>query len=364
MKTKMLHEKEDHPDRFTAMFTDKKVYLGDASYPLGQLTVDILNLPDDTFSEFYALAKHFLTGRLKQLRDPQITITEVLVLETQEQWNSLIDFALTLPVMRDLRIDAEAYKTILPRSLVHDPEGFQHLKEPDAPIVEMLQRYIFAWIRIPDDILLFKKYIAAYLLAYAERLKTRDPESYAVAYYDFMQDAELQATLQEGVPDYLPPFSQRHNANVEFTAMPVPEDPLRYQLAERFEFSFLSSFLHVDFFKGLMAGNAPKCCHNCKKFFLLESGYHVCYCTNIAPGETERTCRQVGAHKKSAEKQGKTMAQAEYQKLYNRLKTRKNRGKISETEWNEKVAWAQKIKVKAEKGEMSEWDLKEMFEKV
>lgn len=64
MKTKMLHEKEDHPDHFTAMFTDKKVYLGDASYPLGQLTVDILNLPDDTFSKFYALAKRFLTGRL------------------------------------------------------------------------------------------------------------------------------------------------------------------------------------------------------------------------------------------------------------------------------------------------------------
>lgn len=364
METKMLHEKGDHPDRFTVMFTNKKIYLGDTSYPLGQLTVDILNLSDNTFSEFHTLVKNFLTGRLEQLWEPQVTITEKLVQETQEQWNGLIDFSLTLPVLRELRIDIDAYKTILPRSLVHDPEGFQHLKDPDSRIAKMLQRYIFSWIRIPDDILLFKKYIAAYILAYAERLKIRNPENYALAYYDFLKDTDLQATLQEDLPEYLPPFSQRHDVNVEFTAMPDPEDPMRYQLVERFEFGSLSSFLHVDFFKGFMAGHAPRMCHNCGKFFLLESGYHICYCTNIAPGETERTCRQVGAHKKSAEKQGKTMAQAEYQKLYNRLKTRKNRGKISDREWNEKVAWAQEMKMKAEKGEVSEWDLKDMFQKI
>ena len=94
----------------------------------------------------------------------------------------------------------------------------------------------------------------------------------------------------------------------------------------------------------------------------MEKGYHVSYCTNIAPGETTRTCRQVGAHKKSAA-QAKTPVQAEYQKLYNRLKTRKNRKKISVEEWNQAVAWAQEMKTKAERGEISEWELKEMFER-
>lgn len=105
-----------------------------------------------------------------------------------------------------------------------------------------------------------------------------------------------------------------------------------------------------------------KKCQNCGKYSLLEKGYHVSYCTNIAPGETTRTCRQVGAHKKSAT-QTKKPAQAEYQKLYNRLKTRKNRKKISVEEWNQAVAWAQEMKTKAEQGEISEWELKEMFER-
>ena len=33
-------------------------------------------------------------------------------------------------------------------------------------------------------------------------------------------------------------------------------------------------------------------------------------------------------------------------------------------EWNQTVAWAQEMKTKAEQGEISEWELKEMFERV
>jgi hypothetical protein len=48
-----------------------------------------------------------------------------------------------------------------------------------------------------------------------------------------------------------------------------------------------------------MAGNAPRRCHNCGRYFLLTDGYNTCYCNNIAPGEAERTCRKVGAHRKA-----------------------------------------------------------------
>ena len=86
-------------------------------------------------------------------------------------------------------------------------------------------------------------------------------------------------------------------------------------------------------------GNAPRRCHNCGKYFLLTAGYNTCYCNNIAPGETERTCRKVGAHRKEAQgKTNRTPAQVEYDRAYNRLKQRKNRKKISVEEWNAAVA--------------------------
>ena len=94
------------------------------------------------------------------------------------------------------------------------------------------------------------------------------------------------------------------------------------------------------------------------------SGYNICYCTNLAPGETKRTCRDVGAHKKEARKEGKTPVRLEYDKVYNRLKTRRARGKISVDEWNAAVALAIKYKEKAEAGEITDFELREIYEKM
>ena len=50
-------------------------------------------------------------------------------------------------------------------------------------------------------------------------------------------------------------------------------------------------------------------------YILLTEGYNTCYCNNIVPGETERPCRKVGAHRKEAkERAGVTPAQKEYAK--------------------------------------------------
>ncbi len=110
-------------------------------------------------------------------------------------------------------------------------------------------------------------------------------------------------------------------------------------------------------------GNAPRRCHNCGRYFLLTAGYNTCYCNNIAPGETERTCRKVGAHRKEA--QGKanwSPAKKEYGRTYNRLKGRKQRGKISTDQWNAAVSKAQKVLDMAERGELTEEETRKRFE--
>ena len=59
----------------------------------------------------------------------------------------------------------------------------------------------------------------------------------------------------------------------EYVTMPDPVHPEKYILAERVVFSSLADFLHMDLFRGLMHGNVPRRCHNCRKFFLLQNGY-------------------------------------------------------------------------------------------
>lgn len=56
-------------------------------------------------------------------------------------------------------------------------------------------------------------------------------------------------------------------------------------------------------YRGMAAGNIPRRCHNCGRWFLLVGAYDTVYCRRTAPGETKRTCRQVGAHPEGAGKE-------------------------------------------------------------
>ena len=51
----------------------------------------------------------------------------------------------------------------------------------------------------------------------------------------------------------------------------------------------------------------------------------------------------------------------EYRKVYNRLKARKQRGKISRDEWNTLVSQAQEVLEMAEWGELSDEEMRERF---
>ena len=146
---------------------------------------------------------------------------------------------------------------------------------------------------------------------------------------------------------------------VNFVLIMHPTEEGAVFIAEKATFSSLMDFLQTEFYRGLAKGNAPRRCHNCGRYFLLTAGYNTCYCNNIAPGETKRTCRKVGAHRKEAQgKEHRTPAQKEYARTYNRLKTRKQRKKISTAEWNTAVAAAQELVAQSERGELTDEELK------
>lgn len=56
-------------------------------------------------------------------------------------------------------------------------------------------------------------------------------------------------------------------------------------------------------YRCMASGNIPRRCHNCGRWFLLVGAYDTVYCRRTAPGETKRTCRQVGAHPEGAGKE-------------------------------------------------------------
>lgn len=204
---------------------------------------------------------------------------------------------------------------------------------------------------------------------YFEKLNKHNKEHYAVGVYSFFTDTKFLNEIRITMPP-LPSFdfTQTREVGIEYAPMRNPENEKEYLIAERIVFKSMGAFLHLDFFRALMNGHCPRRCHNCSKYFLLLLGHNTCYCTNIAPnqkivGDT-KTCRDIGAHiKETQKKEKRTPAQQEYNKVYNRLKTRKNRGKLTIDEWNTKVSEAVELMEKNKNGELSDFEYMEMMRK-
>lgn len=189
-----------------------------------------------------------------------------------------------------------------------------------------------------------------------EPLKRRNGFAYAEVYsYFYMQ------MLSAGVRVFGNDFEQSIPIEVSFVPMMHPAEEGKVFIAEKATFNNLTDSLQTEFCPGLATGNVPRRCHNCGRYFLLVDRYSTCYCNNVAPSETVRTCRKVGAHRKEARgKDYRAPAQKEYDGTCNRLKVRQQRGTISKDERNAAVAKARKLVERSERGELSDEELKRL----
>lgn len=108
-------------------------------------------------------------------------------------------------------------------------------------------------------------------------------------------------------------------------------------LVERYTFSSLRDFLLVELRKGFLHGNAPRQCRLCGKWFFHEKSDRTIYCERVAPGETERTCREVGAQAVFEKKIQDEEAWKIYKRAYKKYYARLMKGTMSQEEFR---AWA------------------------
>jgi hypothetical protein len=339
---------------FSTFFYGEKVYFGEKEYPLGQVSVDILNLDERVPTEIELRTKALQPALEAFMKQP----TETAAATAQEKMNAVWDLVFTLPLYRDLGIDREGCYNIF-SMLLAEPKNLRDVLTPHSEAHSQFVQVLDLLKEIVQDVRFFQNKVTMMLRMYFEPLKRHNAKFYARAYTYFASDMLCvrqmltgEAILEESFP-----------LEVEFVPMEHPTEKGEVFLAEKAYFTRLQYFLFTEFYRGLMIGNAPRKCRNCGRYFLLTSGYNTCYCNNIAPGETKRTCRKVGAHRKEAQgKLNRSPAQQEYDRTYNRLKARKQRGKISADEWNAAVAQAQKLLEQSDRGELTDGELKARLE--
>lgn len=340
-------------DKFSVLFWDDHVLIGGDSHPLGQITTDVLNLDEQILRDTENRIAVFLNEAhicLEQKEDSA-------VFPMQEKLNAVWDAIFTLPFYRELLMDEKTARDLFP-TLLTDREKWNEALTEGTEGNKMMREFFSRLEYFAESLRNFRGQIFGMLELYFEQLPRRSSAAYAAAYLKYFQDMASAGQLFFRKSD----FEQSFSAQLKFTPLHHPANTGMPILGEEVEFSALSHFLYTDFYRGLIAGNAPRRCHNCGRYFLLNRGYNTCYCNCIAPGETEKTCRKVGAHRKAQALSGATPAQVEYRKVYSRLKTRKSRGKLSVDEWNAAVAKALNLKDRAERGEIEDVELKKLYD--
>lgn len=109
-------------------------------------------------------------------------------------------------------------------------------------------------------------------------------------------------------------------------------------LLERYTFPSLREFLYVELGKSIIRGNAPRKCRLCDNWFLHVHGERSIYCERIAPGETEQTCREVGARAVFEKKIQDEDAWKLYKRAYKKYYARYMKGRMEKGEFK---VWAE-----------------------
>ena len=336
-------------DQFTVFSHGGRVYIGEKDYPVGQCCVDILNMDESVLDELDRRVQEFVPAAWNLFHKK----TNSAAVSAQEKLNAVWDTIFSLPVYRDLNMDFDCSYHAL-ENLFADREKWEHVHSEGCTIY---QEMIACLENLVSDIRRLREQLRIMTEKYFEPLERRNAAAYADAYSYFYADMFNVAANVFGED-----FSQSFSVELSFVPMMHQTNEGEVFIAEKTTFDRLTTFLRTEFYRGLAAGNAPRRCHNCGTYFLLTSGYNTCYCNNIAPGETNRTCRVVGAHRKeSKERANASPARKEYQRTYNRLKQRKTRGKISIDEWNTAVAEAMRILEQADRGELTDDEMKARF---
>ena len=142
----------------------------------------------------------------------------------------------------------------------------------------MLRRWHGVYDRLADDLQRFRYDTDDMLTDYFEELPSRRPEAYAAAFEACMASFREIYMQTEDEEDLAYMNGRRVNFPVSISFV-VERDKKTGQpfMAERMTFEDLISSLYMDLYRGMAAGNVPRQCHNCGRWFLAIGAYEDVY---------------------------------------------------------------------------------------
>lgn len=355
----MYYMNHDAVDCFTADFTAKDSIVGGRHYPLGYFAAEALERVRSHTGDIRRRTAQFKEDFQVFLAARETSSAAVAHHSLRVLWLELEK----LPVYDLLLTGDRRAQALIPYLRRHSEETDDMLT-PGTQRNAAYEKWIAKLDGLAAELDDFVRNTEWMLEEYFDKLRRRRVEHYARAFGDYRHDVDtaIQCAEESGEEDLTVDLSSlqfNYPVNISFVPSMDPETR-KLTLAEQITFESLGSFLYMDLYKGMAAGNLPRRCQRCRKWFLAVGGYNTVYCDRVVPGTDRKTCRDVGAHEKEKAENQKA-ARKEYYRVYNRLKARKQRGKITTDEWNRQVVRAQELREKFEKRKLGEKEYVQML---
>ena len=350
----------DFFDEFDVLFSGGSSIIAGQNNVLGYYATQALRMDSKLLLRIDAAIRDFKEEFQVFLSARDVSSAAVAQQKLNELWSLLGE----LPAYDILqKNDRSASHLIL--YMRRHPDEVDDMITPGTERNRMMNDWLKKLDNLTKPIELFIRHTKGMVADFFEELPSRRPEQYAKAYETFRWSVINAFDMQEETEDDLTELAKlQFRFPVRISYEGYHNQKGKMVLAEKIHFEDLVNFLYVDFFKGMAAGNIPRQCRNCGKYFLAMGAYDTLFCNEIAPGETVRTCRKVGAHKREKVKTNSKPILQQYNRVYNRLKARKRNGLITEAQWNEQVAHIQELKEAALKGKITDAELTALYDKI
>lgn len=176
--------------------------------------------------------------------------------------------------------------------------------------------------------------------AVPEKKKGQRKKPLAELIYSRGLDALVSGVSLGKAPEIDPP-----QVNVQYVIL--EREDKTHELVEKMYFDHLADFIYVEFMKGLQKSFVPKRCANCGRWFLQEPGLTYNYCKQVAPGETELTCRDIGSRASFRDKVKNNEVWQIHQRAYKKYFARTKKGTMTKTEFEAWTRGAEELREQA-----------------
>ncbi len=127
----------DFFDNFSVFFSGDHVYVSGKSFPLGQLSTDILNLDSSVLTEIDRRVNAFVPTVSVMLQEKADSAAAL----AQEKLNAVWDVVCELPLYRDLWMDKELMYELLP-TMFSDREKWEVVQDTTSDEHIMFEKFM------------------------------------------------------------------------------------------------------------------------------------------------------------------------------------------------------------------------------